>query len=40
MKKRLERLFKGLVQKNPSVAAPNEYAERFIRFMRQVYNGF
>jgi len=37
MRKRFERLFKGIVQNNPSVAAPDEYADRFINCMKQIY---
>jgi len=37
MFKKLERVVKGLVQDNPSVAAPDEYVKRFITCMREVY---
>eukprot|EP01022_Parablepharisma_sp_SALTPOND_P032083 TRINITY_DN827_c0_g1_i2.p1 TRINITY_DN827_c0_g1~~TRINITY_DN827_c0_g1_i2.p1 ORF type:complete len:1944 (+),score=85.16 TRINITY_DN827_c0_g1_i2:3283-9114(+) len=37
IRKRFERFIKGLYQNNPSVAAPAEYAERFLKCMQQIY---
>ncbi len=33
----MERFFKGCIEKNPSVAAPSEYARRFVRAMKRMY---